>query len=160
MNLEKSLDCSIQVSGLIGAKEFERTDEGHVDSSNEQDVSIDLELSSAATEDEVTNHSGNAPQSKLKEVNASKISLVENAAVLPSFIKQPTLSTPKRASTRMIKVSSDSHNKENIYSGSKTAPAKKRSKIVKDIAETITMLDNPSLVKLSNKLKELAHTQK
>ncbi|KAL1539838.1 hypothetical protein AAHA92_24272 [Salvia divinorum] len=94
-------------------------------------------------------------------VNASEINLVENAAAaLPSFIKQPTLSTPKRASTRMIRESSDSDNKENIDSGSKTAPAKERSKIVKEITETVPMLDNPSLVKLSKKLKELALTQK
>ncbi|XP_042016697.1 uncharacterized protein LOC121764743 isoform X2 [Salvia splendens] len=260
MNLEKSLDGSVQVSGLTEAEESERTDE----------------LSSAATEDEVGNHSDNALQSKLKEgvdsntltsveeievptieeerhstldndgldavqtsetkitsvkaeiteekiaedvelvdepvvenedlafavvssdtviqsdgqiafdeidedvdlntdssetksnpdesdsVNdsmPSEISLVKNAAV-PSFIKQPILSTPKRASTRRIRVSSDSDNKENIGSGSKTAPAKERSKIFQEIAETVPKLDNASLMKLSKKMKELALTQK
>lgn len=60
----------------------------------------------------------------------------------------------------MIRVSSDSDNKENIGRGSKTAPAKERSKIFQEIAETVPMLDDPSLMKLTKKMKELALTQK
>lgn len=66
MNLEKSLDGSVQVSGLTEAEESERTDE----------------LSSAATEDEVSNLSNNAPQSKLKEgVDANTLTSVEEVEV-------------------------------------------------------------------------------
>ena len=54
INLEKSLDGSVQVSGLTEAEESERTDEGHVESSDEQDVSIDVELSSSATDKDGT----------------------------------------------------------------------------------------------------------
>ncbi|KAG6438385.1 hypothetical protein SASPL_103326 [Salvia splendens] len=64
---------------------------------------------------------------------------MENAAVL-SLTIPPTLSTPGRASASKAIVRTD--NKENIGSGSKTAPAKERSKIVKKIAESVPMLDD------------------
>ncbi|XP_057800643.1 uncharacterized protein LOC131016085 [Salvia miltiorrhiza] len=61
---------------------------------------------------------------------------------------------PSKASARMSRVTADTDNKENIGS-----VRKERLKICKDIAETVHMLDDPTLITLSKSVKELAITQ-
>lgn len=108
----------------------------------------------------------NPPTRQLAIVALNNVgaSFTTEKEAIPPFTMQPTFRTPKRASaskasSRMVRVAAVSDNKENICSGSKTAPAKERSKIVKEIAETVSMLADPILKQLSTNLKELAITQ-
>lgn len=78
----------------------------------------------------------------------------------PSFTVKPTLLTPRsacasKAHSRRLGITAASDNKENIGSGSKTAPARERSKMVKEISEAVPKLDDHTLVQLSKNLKDL-----
>ncbi|XP_047978874.1 dentin sialophosphoprotein-like [Salvia hispanica] len=137
--------------------------------SNEEDVS-DWDEQETTQKDESDSSDLTAESTKSNDSLASKISLMsneddvinwdelvtpekdaaasldhsptpsmENAAVL-SLTIPPTLSTPGRPSASKAIMRTD--NKENIGSGSKSAPAKERSKIVKKIAESVPMLDD------------------
>ncbi|KAL1547347.1 dentin sialophosphoprotein-like [Salvia divinorum] len=76
MNLEESLDGSVEVSGVTDVEESESKDEEQVESSDKQNVSVDVDVASVA---EVEDNDG--PPSNLKEVNVPKIEEEHHATV-------------------------------------------------------------------------------
>ncbi|XP_042023254.1 dentin sialophosphoprotein-like isoform X1 [Salvia splendens] len=113
--------------------------------STKSNDSLASKISLMSNEDDVINWDEQVTPKKdaAASLDHSPTPFMENAAVL-SLTIPPTLPTPGRASVSASasKAIMRTDNKENIGSGSKTAPVKERSKIVKKIAESVPMLDD------------------